>query len=325
MNSDRRPPLRLMQEEALARRLPKNHPQLSKILSSIEKRKAGFRGEQNTDYHLTFLPSPDYIILRDLSLIDQHPFQIDTLILTPKLIMLVETKNPSGKLYFEKESNQLIRTYEQVEEGFSNPLQQAERQSRQLENWMCKRKFPSMPIEHLVVISNSKTIIRTNNKRVFERVVHAEHMVDRILFILEKYHQTHLDGKTLKKLYKVLIKENTPQLVPILEYWNIHPQEIIKGTECPYCTKIPMTRIYSNWYCPSCKESSKFAHIQALLDYFLLFNSTITNKQCRDFLLLHSRRTSELLLKTMNLSKLGHTKGVKYIANMDILSSIKQK
>ena len=60
MTHERKIPLRLEQEKALARRIPEVHPQLPKILNSIEAKKAGLRGEQNLDYHLSFFPEKIY-------------------------------------------------------------------------------------------------------------------------------------------------------------------------------------------------------------------------------------------------------------------------
>ncbi len=143
MKDERKLPLRLQQEEALARRIHKAHPLLPKILKSIGARKAGYRGEQNIDYHLTFLPQNKYTILRDLQLTDQYPFQMDTVLLSPQLIFVIETKNITGTLFFDKNSNQMIRTIDNVEEGFPNPLLQVQRQTHQLKNWLLQHKLPT--------------------------------------------------------------------------------------------------------------------------------------------------------------------------------------
>ena len=80
--------------------LSKNHPLLPKIHSSIERRKAGYRGELNMDYHLTFLPPKRYSIVRDLHLTDQFPFQIDTVLLSSQLIVILEKLKTSMVSFF---------------------------------------------------------------------------------------------------------------------------------------------------------------------------------------------------------------------------------
>ena len=312
MTQERKPPLRLLQEEALAGRISKAHPLLPKISNSIGARKAGYRGEQDIDYHLTFLPQNKYTILRDLRLIDQFPFQMDTVLLSRNLIFAIETKNISGTLFFDKNSNQMIRTIDDVEEGFSNPLLQVQRQTHQLKNWLLQHKFPPIPIEYLVTIRQPKTILKSNQPQIFNKIIHTDHVIDKIISIEKGYPSHIVDEKTIRKISKALIKEDTSESNDILESWRISPQEIITGVACPACHRIPMIRLFSTWYCPSCKEESKDAHIQAIKDYFLLMGSTITNKQCREFLHIPSRRTSEQLLQSMNLTKIGSTKGVFY-------------
>ncbi|WP_338471742.1 nuclease-related domain-containing protein [Niallia sp. XMNu-256] len=315
MKNERKPPLRLLQEEALARRLPKNHPILPKVHNSIEKRRAGYRGELNMDYHLTFLPHNRYTIVRDLHLTDQFPFQIDTLLLSPQVIFILETKNIFGELFFDKYSKQLIRTVEGNENGFTNPREQAQRQSYQFQNWLIKHNFPSIPIEHFATISYPQSIMKTNDEKLFDRVFHTEHIVNKILEFEQPYSTSVADSKMIRKIHKTLIKENTPMKINILNKWGISPHEIIKDIQCPTCLRYPMKRNHGIWFCPYCMNESKEGHIQAIKDYFLLFDSPITNKTCREFLLLSSRRTSQQILNSMNLIKKGTTKSVFYIEN----------
>ncbi|RXT05332.1 nuclease-related domain-containing protein [Ammoniphilus sp. CFH 90114] len=96
----RKKPLIIHQKESLLRRLLPDHKMRHKITRNLKKRKRGFDGEQNLDYHLSFLPEKDYLILTDLNLVtDGKPFQIDTLVLTPYLIFIIESKNFFGKLF----------------------------------------------------------------------------------------------------------------------------------------------------------------------------------------------------------------------------------
>jgi hypothetical protein len=312
MENERKPPLRLLQEEALARRLPKNHPLLPKIYSSIERRRAGYRGEQNMDYHLTFLPHNRYTVVRDLHLTDQFPFQIDTLLLSAQLIFILETKNIYGELFFDKYSNQLIRKIEGIEEGFINPREQAQRQTYQFKNWLRKHKFPAIPVEYFATISKPQSIVKTNDEKLFDRVFHTEHVVNKIVHLEKCYTAFITDDKMIRKIYKTLIKENNPVKYDVLKIWGIQPGEIIRGVQCPSCHRFPMKRNYSTWFCTYCKFESKEAHIQAVRDYFLLLESCITNKTCREFLLLSSRRTTLQILNSMNLIKMGLTKNVFY-------------
>ncbi|WP_197205174.1 nuclease-related domain-containing protein [Cytobacillus firmus] len=51
-------------------------------------------------------------------------FQIDIIILTPYFISILEVKNISGSLYFNSIFTQMVRTIEDKEEGFPDPVKQ---------------------------------------------------------------------------------------------------------------------------------------------------------------------------------------------------------
>lgn len=81
---ERKIPLRLRQVEALYNRLPKNHIKRSEIETERAIRRAGFRGEKNLDYHLSFLSTPnDYTIFKDIRMEEHKTFQIDILLISP--------------------------------------------------------------------------------------------------------------------------------------------------------------------------------------------------------------------------------------------------
>lgn len=97
--------------EALLRRIPKNHTKRLQIENDLNKWWASYRGEQSVDYHLDILPKDDVSILHSPRLNNnQNYFQIDTLLLFTKLIIIIEIKTFSGKVYFDKKNNQVIQT-----------------------------------------------------------------------------------------------------------------------------------------------------------------------------------------------------------------------
>lgn len=308
----RKMPLRLLQEEALSRRLKKNHPLLPKILSSIEKRKAGFRGELAVDYHLSFLSGSKYTILNNIHLANEYTFQIDTLILSPSIFFIIESKNFSGTLFFDKHSGQFIQKNNGIETGFPNPIQQAKRQVCQLKTWLKKHKIEEVPIEYFVAISNPATIIHSNDRRIFQRLFHVDHLISKIYNREKYYKKPAINEKTIKKIKRKITQESASLFENILPYWNIDKSEILRGVRCPCCQYIPMYRIHSCWHCPSCKNNSKNAHEEAVKDFLLLMKETITNRECRDFLFLASRKTAAQILRGMNLKKGGTTKGAYY-------------
>ncbi|RYI28901.1 NERD domain-containing protein [Bacillus infantis] len=306
-------PLKIRQLEALLRRLPPHHPKIPLIEQDLIKRRTGYRGEKNADYHRSFLPD-EYLIFHGLRLVHQHPFQIDTLILAPSFIIAAEIKNISGTLYFEKHSHQVIRQSSKGEDGFSNPLLQVQRHKVQLKGWMEKMKLPDLPIEPLVIISSNSTIIKTNpgNEHIYKTLIHAERLPGKLEKLKPSFPSLILSSKEMNRVKRTFIKSHEPLSTSILESYNILPEEIIRGIQCPGCEQYPMSRIYGGWICPACAGESKNAHIRAILDYFLLLENSITSQRCRNFLLYESKKNTHKFLSTLNLHSSGTTKNRLY-------------
>ena len=113
IEKERTYPIRLLMYEALMERILPNHPKIPLIEQDYKAWRAGYKGELQTDYRLSFLPEKGFHIFRDLRLQDEKwHFQIDTLILTLRYILLIETKAYSGTLFFDKHSEQMIQTKE---------------------------------------------------------------------------------------------------------------------------------------------------------------------------------------------------------------------
>ncbi|MEW9672452.1 nuclease-related domain-containing protein [Ammoniphilus sp. 3BR4] len=309
-------PIPAQKEEALLRRLPQTHKKRGAIEDSLEKAKAGFRGEVNLDYHLSFLPEKNYLLFNGLRLIYDHKaFQLDSLLLTAYFGLIIENKNIAGTLTFEK-FNQMIRMKDQKEQGFLDPIAQARRQLHQLQKWLDLHKIKPIPLDYLITISNPSTILKTSIERIglTDKVMHAIHIPDKIKELEQKYMNPALSPYYLQKLSQLILQEHTPAPFDILLHYQISKEEILKGVQCPACHFLPMVkeRNQSNWRCPNCLLTSQTAYQQAIDDYFHLISATITNPQCRDFLILPSRNIAYKLLASMNLESKGSTKGRVY-------------
>lgn len=66
------------------------------------------------------------------------------------------------------------------------------------------------------------------------------------------------------------------------------------------------------WHCPACKTNDLNAYKDALTTYFLLYKDSITNKECREFLLLNNRHEANKILSKSNLIKQGNNKSTIY-------------
>jgi hypothetical protein len=301
--------------EALLRRLPPNHPIRPDIETELNNYQAGYKGEQSIDYYLSFLPEKDFYILHGLRLpYKNFFFQMDTLMLSKSFFLILEVKNISGTLLFDDSFKQLVRIKNNGEkEVFKDPLQQVKLQQYQLTNWLKDHKFTNIPMEHLVVMTNQKTLLQTNNpnSEYVHKVIPSARLLSKINEMRANRKEERLTEKDLKNISRQMMKKHVPSKPEILKSFNITKSDLLKGVLCNTC-KTSMYRQNGKWICSECQTSSKNAHVHALMDYALLFDSTITNKQFREFLQIPSRYMALRLLKDLNLKAAGPKKIRKY-------------
>jgi hypothetical protein len=307
-------PTNVLQRSALLRSLSKYHEIRPVIVRDLKRYLKGYYGEKECCHYLSFLPEERYYIFHGLRLRDKKEFQMDLLILTQSFALIIEVKNISGKLKFEKGSKQMIREYNLVEEGLQNPILQVKRHRIQFLDWLNKMYIKALPVEYLVVISKTSTIIETtpDNMQIFDHLIYAESLIDKIEELENKYPNPRLNKKNIATLSETLLKEHLFTIPDILQTYKIPPSQLFTGVQCPCCKKYAMKYISANWLCPNCKCSSKKAHLQALDDFFFLINRTMTRKQFRDFLQIDNDLKAKYLLRSLNLPFTGTKRGTKY-------------
>ena len=257
----RKVPKQIEQLETILKRLVPDHLKVAELSVNLSKRLAGYKGEKGVDYPLSFLSDEQYHIFHDLRLFDgTHYFQIDTLILSQRLIILLEVKNIMGILYFDSNFNQLIRIIDEKKEPFPDPITQSDRHCDQLRKWLLLYNFINIPIESLVVISSSRTILDTspNNEQIYNKVIHSAKLPFKIKSLNDLYHKEKLNRGSLLDLSNELLNGHRELEVNILKQYKIDKSELIKGVQCPGCSKFPMKRVHSKWLCLLCGTTSRW-------------------------------------------------------------------
>lgn len=315
-------PIKITVCEALKRRLHPNHPKLGQIIEECGMKYSGYYGEESIQYHLDILSEKRYHILHDLRLFNgKNYFQIDTIILSPIFIFILEVKNYSGHLYLDSKFNQLIRTTTNgTRDIFNDPVLQAERQQFELQRWLRRQKYEDIQFDNLVVFTHRKCEINTynGNEQVFQKVCKSPDLANRIIKKETFYSVENICSKTLSKITKLLIKHHTPETSKeILDHFQIKQQDVITGVQCTECKKFPMNYVRGLWICKNCGTKSKTAHIQAINDYFLLIKPTINNFELRQFLHIQSEKTAQRILQSLNLSSSGYKKTKIYFNNKE--------
>jgi ribosomal protein L37AE/L43A len=305
--------------EALMERIIPNHPKTHLIEQDYKAWRAGYKGELQTDYRLSFLPEKGYHIFRDLRLQDEKwHFQIDTLILTLRYILLIETKNYAGTLFFDKDSEQIIQTKDGQEKSYDNPINQVRMQVWHLKRWLQIHKFSVPPIYHLVAISNSSTIIKVSDRSLNNLIVKGDVLLNRVLQFDETITNPSFTDKELKKISKSLVKSHSPHHPDILKQYSLTLDDLQIGVQCPSCLSYGMYREKWVWRCPVCGHKSKNAHYKTVKEIFLLVQQNMKSQTCRDFCTGISSKTASDLLFFMNLPHTGTKKGRIYHMPPDI-------
>ncbi|WP_051577999.1 NERD domain-containing protein [Sporolactobacillus terrae] len=254
------PPLRLFVDQALLNHLPISHPARPRIEDALGSYRSGFIGQQNLAYFLD---------LSDLGkkariFYDLHPegFQMDTLILAPTFISIIECKNYSGTLIFISENGQIIRCIGGRRDGFANPLLQVGRHRKLLKRWLAACGNPPLPIETDVVIASPSTIIenQARSRRVQNHVFHAEQAPHKLRAMMEKHSRDRDYSLILQKIEEKLLQDHIAPFTDVLKKISIYPSELLRGVQCPSCHRFTMQRIYAGWHCPSCNGKFKSAH-----------------------------------------------------------------
>lgn len=199
IEKERRVPEIIMQLHALLRRIPEMEHGREKAASELNKRKAGFIGEQKLDYYLDFLDEKKYRIFHGLRLSNRKQFfHMDTLLLTKRFAMILKVKNWNGTFILEPNFHQLIRIHNEKEEAFHDPISKAEHQSRQLKKRLAANGFPDIPIEFDVFISSPSTIKKSPSKQTSSKVLHAHRLLSKLTSIEKSYSIERLNEKQIK-------------------------------------------------------------------------------------------------------------------------------
>lgn len=306
---DRELPLIIPKLLALLRRLALDHLLRPKIEESLRNYQSGHKGEVSLDFYLSYLPEKETYILHSLRLPDKklRYYQIDTLIITSKFILILEIKNLAGTLIFDPLNHQLIQQINNKENVYEDPVLQAERQKQYIAACLSSNHFPQIPIIPLVVISNSSSQIKftVNDKKYQQKIIRSTVLPQRFDSLNAYYNKICLTDKDIRKLSRQLIKNHSPLDVNVLEKFKINPSEIITGVHCNKCFFIPMHGHYGTWTCVNCGHVCKDALIDALYDYALLYGKEITNAEARRFLQIDSISIITKLFKKLNLEYTG--------------------
>ncbi|MFF2177764.1 nuclease-related domain-containing protein [Lysinibacillus sp. NPDC058147] len=297
--------------EALIRRLPSTHTDYMNYFEKLRRIQAGFAGEQRIDAEWLeiILPHPHYF-LHDLQIVNHFgtTHQIDTVLLCPQLILIIEIKNVTGFLDFDESFSQFTRTtIEGDVEGMTNPFHQG---SRHLE-WMTEMLHQSrlkIPVHYAVVLATKNAILSKSLRG--QPIFHVSGLRYYVRELFQQHKEATLDEEKLFQFASKLLSMHRP----IKREIALPVQDIVKGVLCESCLNgQPMNYRYPKWYCQRCETIDNEAIFRTLEDYRLLVGETLTNKSFCEFFKIDSPNSAYKLLQKLPLKAEGTKSNRKYL------------
>jgi ribosomal protein S27AE len=297
----------------LIARLPKDSPHIRNLEKRLYRVKAGYSGEQEIDQYLATLDVPTSMtVLTDIQL-SHSPgmtFQIDTLILTEKFILIIDVKNITDKLRFKTNPNQLEQELKTGEvRKMDCPLEQLHTHIHNLQNWLAKRGI-QVDIIGRVLLSNS-------NAHVVEAPPNAPIIYKKGLSVLlrNQSRKPTIHSPKLIKRIEELIRKNSIDYdpFPLCNYFSVDPDSLKRGQLCAKCGETMQYVNHKQRKCIECIITAPNNYSETLIDYFTLINTSISNRECREFLQLKNKDAANYAIKSLPLNKTGNSVATRYV------------
>ncbi|MFJ5769120.1 NERD domain-containing protein [Psychrobacillus sp. NPDC093180] len=293
----------VIKQYALLKRLRIPHVKEEDIRKDIHQIESGIRGENRLLQKLNELRLPGpYRIFSDLSLQSgEWKVQIDCLIVTDRCCIVLESKNISDDLYFNENSDEFYKVDRAGQEVvYRNPYYQLLKHIRFMKEFFQLLNFPQMKVTGAVVLTAKSFRIR--QKPTHYPIFKLESIIEKILHMYESPSSFSLSNEQIDSVEQTLWKKQSTFIHrPLCESYQISPNELIRGVECPKCGMLGMKRTGKVWTCPSCKQKSRDAHKHAVEEYFWLVSKEMRNRDFRVFCKVDSVYAASRMLNNMDL------------------------
>lgn len=295
----------------LLHRLPTKHSLYPKLYTEIQTTIAGDYGEEVVYRELEKIQLPyKYYLFHKVMLRTEKMFEMDFLLLTPFGAVILEIKNIVGELEFKINPSQLVQSKGNGEiNRYPCPANQLNEYIYLLSSFFASHNH-SIPVHGAIIFASKNSYVKTSTNET--TILYKNEIYS---FLRNLQNQTSLISDTKLSNIKDLIRKqkSTFNYFPLTKFYFIEQKDLIKGVACERCGQVGMMKVKNLWHCTSCQYSDKDASSKTIEHYFLLCEDYITNKACRQFLLLENRFQVNRLFKRSGLKKIGNNKSTKYI------------
>jgi ribosomal protein S27AE len=269
---------------SLVSRISESDELFNRIKTDYKNSRAGFAGELKVDKFLEELElKMPYYVLQNLTIkVGKKEVQIDTLLIHPNFILVIEIKNMRGEFYFDPVNKHFYRINDAGEkEGMRNPEAQLNRSTTIINSFLHNKGVEISSNGIIVFVSRAGIVMQASEKW---KSIPLDSLVEYVEF-LENHTNEVISSELCKRLaYELLLEDRPDKPLSIVGYYNISADKVKKGVRCPKCSFIPMLRNHSRWYCGKCGEESRDAHLKTLQEFRLLFGPEITSKVASEFM-----------------------------------------
>ncbi|WP_183163944.1 NERD domain-containing protein [Alteribacter keqinensis] len=254
----RKPTFELLALDATEPRFPEAHPKYKNFKRDLGITQSGFNGEKSVDYYLENISnSPTSYLYHNLRLpASQTAFQMDTLLVTPYYLMIIEIKNWGGaSLEFNEETKQVRQIYHDGrKEVHDDPVLQVKTQRKKLLVMLKKYGLSYIPVEYGVVMSNKNPeIIFSEGYKETDRVFRSTYLDYFLVEMDKKYTEKKLCIEKLTQLDQIFLNSHQERPFNVLEKYDLEKNQLLKGILCTECiTPTSMYRAQRSWKCPKC-------------------------------------------------------------------------
>ena len=302
----------------LLARLPEKHGKRLFLEGELHKEDAGKRGEQRLRHKFKeFYLEEEFLVLWNVNLnIGEWKVQMDGLLLTKNAAIIIESKNISGKIHFNQETEEFYRIDDNGEKTvFDDPRIQLEKHCRFLAAWLKLKKI-KLPVDGIVVFTAKQCefMSKPPGKRICKT-----YQMNQYLYRVLKDHPQKLAPLKLNKIKNLIELHSNPyKHTPLCDTYHINSLELKTGVFCTNCQQLSMERIRKSWNCVLCSHRDSQAHRLAIQEYFSLVGHQLENQHLRWFCKIDSVHTASRLLVESGLPFTGAKKNRKYsLENLD--------
>ncbi|EMR07921.1 Nuclease-related domain protein [Bhargavaea cecembensis DSE10] len=285
---------------------------LEDIEAILYRKKAGRVGEEAVEQTLSEMIFPEGThVFRNASLLIRKGYrvEIDVLILTPSFALVLEVKNIAGTLFFNEEEGKTVRIRENGQaDEFDCYVHQLDRQISGLNQFLASHQI-SLPIYGAVVLANQNTVVK--KRPVTFPLLYRKQLARHFRSL--RSDNPILSAVTVNQLSRLFgprVEEQQEQ--PLCMERDLSPLMFRRGVLCLQCNQRILAYQGRGWYCRTCEIPGREAVRQAVEDRLILINLEITNKQCREFLMIGHSSQATRILKSLELNKFGEPPGTSY-------------